>query len=467
MSLKNLVILMTVGIFVIVVAGCGTGNKPTSSDSAQVSLQNAGKAIPTDAVINSATIHIYVSETDAQSVSVHAVTSEWDESTITWSSFAGAYSSETIGTFEFTEPGWYTLDVTSQVEGWFDESIENFGFYLQYGGEGDVNTTIASSEADENSPYLEICYTVHEGDTCEDMETAGDATIFSSDTEVNYGDSPDLIVGGSSDQETERSALIKFEFSTEVRHVSLGGQVFNDANADGTIDEGELGMEGITVNLYDCDNSLLATTVTDADGMYLFESLMSGDYMIEFEAPEGYLFSAPENGLTECMTLLPGDENLAINAGLFAYDGCTYGKGYWKNHAGFGPQNDELSKLLPIWLGANDGEKSLAVTDAQTAYDILTQHVYGHPKNGITKLYAHLLTAKLNIVNSSNPEDINDVMAEADAFLAEYDWNDWDMLDKDQQQMVNQWKGHLEDYNEGLIGPGQCGDDEDEYESGD
>ena len=173
------------------------------------------------------------------------------------------------------------------------------------------------------------------------------------------------------------------------------------------------------------------------------------------------------SGMTECFTLNPGDSALSWDAGLFAFEGCTYGKGYWKNHTGFGPQEDVVSPLLPIWLGNDDGSRSLAVTDAQIAFDVLQQHEYGHPSNGITKLYAHLLTAKLNIASFANPADIFEAVEDADDFLAEYDWQDWDSLSKDQQKMVSKWKGKLEEYNEGEIGPGHCDEDDDDEEDDD
>jgi len=38
--------------------------------------------------------------------------------------------------------------------------------------------------------------------------------------------------------------------------------------------------------------------------------------------------------------------------------GCTRTIGYWKTHAGFGPQADGLSAHLPIWLGTPGGASS-------------------------------------------------------------------------------------------------------------
>lgn len=137
-------------------------------------------------------------------------------------------------------------------------------------------------------------------------------------------------------------------------------------------------------------------------------------------------------------------------------DGCTHGLGYWKNHAGFGPQTDFVSMLLPLWLGAQGGKKSIAVRTTEIAVDILKMRTDGHPSNGITKLYAQLLAAKLNIANGANGTDIFDVIDEADVFLAEHDWNDWKKLSCEENKIIKEWKNKLSDYNSGKTGPGNC-----------
>jgi hypothetical protein len=144
-------------------------------------------------------------------------------------------------------------------------------------------------------------------------------------------------------------------------------------------------------------------------------------------------------------------------------EGCTYGKGFWKNHAGMGPQEDLVTDLLPIWLGNSDGDYSLGVETAEMAYNVLQQHEYGHPSNGITRLYAHLLAAKLNIANGASDDDIGDVITDADNFLAGHDWESWNDLGHEDRQTINGWKDMLEDFNEGIIGPGSCDSMDDSY----
>jgi hypothetical protein len=52
------------------------------------------------------------------------------------------------------------------------------------------------------------------------------------------------------------------------------------------------------------------------------------------------------------------------------------------------------------------------------------------------------------------------VIAAADAFLANNNAGDWDSLTKAEQQIVLGWVEQLDSYNNGLIGPGHCDEEE-------
>jgi hypothetical protein len=254
----------------------------------------------------------------------------------------------------------------------------------------------------------------------------------------------------------------------------IGDYVWFDENRNGCQDADEMGVAGVEVNLWiGCEPvEIIATTTTDADGGYLFCDLEPGDYTVQFIAPDGYEFceqyaagcgmesdsNAGLDGITDCVTIVDQDD-LTIDAGLCmppVEEGCSYTIGYWKNHAGFGPQADVVTPLLPITLGDAGGDKSLEVTDAGMAVDLLSQHVYGKPGNGITKLYAQMLGAKLNVANGASDGDIADALAAADAFLADHDYTDWKKITKSEQKMVLAWKSTFDSYNNGLIGPGHC-----------
>ncbi len=141
--------------------------------------------------------------------------------------------------------------------------------------------------------------------------------------------------------------------------------------------------------------------------------------------------------------------------------GCTYTIGYWKNHDGTKKnQVDMITSLIEeadgtIWLGASNGAKSVAVTDASQAGNLLSMENQ-EASNGIVKLYAQLLAAKLNILNGACSCAIHNTIAAADDFLSDHSASDWSCLTMEDQQVVLDWKTILDDYNNGVIGPGHC-----------
>ena len=71
---------------------------------------------------------------------------------------------------------------------------------------------------------------------------------------------------------------------------SIGDRVWIDADADGLQDPGEAGMQSVSVSLYrDANNdgvyeTLVATTTTNAAGMYVFDGLTPDDYRVVVNA---------------------------------------------------------------------------------------------------------------------------------------------------------------------------------------
>lgn len=74
----------------------------------------------------------------------------------------------------------------------------------------------------------------------------------------------------------------------------IGNQVFRDVNGDGInrAGDGDVGIPGVTVELYDAFNNLVATRVTDADGVYRFGVDASADWVVKVIRPAGLLFTA-------------------------------------------------------------------------------------------------------------------------------------------------------------------------------
>ncbi|HEX2916673.1 MAG TPA: SdrD B-like domain-containing protein [Chloroflexia bacterium] len=82
---------------------------------------------------------------------------------------------------------------------------------------------------------------------------------------------------------------------------SIKGNVFVDANADGTLQNTENGLGGVTITLLDSNGKVVATTQTAADGSYSFTNVPSGNYTLVESQPNGYGSSTP-NSLNVTLT---------------------------------------------------------------------------------------------------------------------------------------------------------------------
>jgi len=472
--LHSVLLVMAVALMI---AGCQNDSAPIVADNSPspADFGPANLVLPPGATLTSANFYVYVEETPGEPVNIHRITAAWDELTVTWNSFAAAYALDIYGSFTPADPGWYATDVTALVAEWMDGTYDNYGLLLDQVEKNYPRTFYTSREAAENNPYLEFCYEYDGDEYCENIVAMADAYIHEANPDWSAGPTEYLNTGWLDETDLEKQAMLLFEMPTiEPELAAIGDFVWHDMDMDGIQDEGEPGIEGVTVELYNCRDEYLDEMMTDANGMYLFDELMAGDYYVKFMLPMGYVFTMqdagmddaldsdadPTTGMTVCTTLDEGETDLTWDAGMYMppMEGCTHTIGYWKTHAGFGPQDDVVSQYLPIWLGTDGGDKSVPVTTAAIAVDVLKMKTYGHPSNGITKLYAQLLGAKLSIADGASPDDVSDIIDMADEFLAMYDYTDWNMLEMEDLNMVNSWKDMLDDYNNGIIGPGHCDD---------
>jgi protocatechuate 3,4-dioxygenase beta subunit len=113
---------------------------------------------------------------------------------------------------------------------------------------------------------------------------------------------------------------------------SIGDRVWEDSNGNGVQDNGESGIAGVTVNLRNClTGEVLATTTTDAQGLYTFDGLKPGQYDVQFSTPNGFMITrqdaaaatdstdsdAGASGITGCYTLASGDHVTTVDAGFY------------------------------------------------------------------------------------------------------------------------------------------------------
>ncbi len=184
-------------------------------------------------------------------------------------------------------------------------------------------------------------------------------------------------------------------------------------------------------------------------GSFTFSASGSEAYTKTFTCDEDD--GAHNNTATIRETGQSDDASVAVTC-----SGCTLTIGYWKTHNGLSSSlglRDLVTALLPISLGSGGG-KTVIVTTATQATSILSKE--GDASNGINKLYAQLLGAKLNIKNGANGSAVASVIAAADAFLVSKNAADWNSLPTSQKNTVLSWVVALDNYNNGLTGPGHC-----------
>ena len=117
-----------------------------------------------------------------------------------------------------------------------------------------------------------------------------------------------------------------------VKPASVGDYTWMDVNRDGLQDADEPALPGVTVTLTRADGSAVtdasgnpvAAVTTDANGKYVFENLLPGDYKVSFQAPAGYEATTSEagddraadsNGASASVTLVQGQTDDTIDFG--------------------------------------------------------------------------------------------------------------------------------------------------------
>lgn len=99
---------------------------------------------------------------------------------------------------------------------------------------------------------------------------------------------------------------------------SIGGYVYQDADADGIFDAGEQGLSSWTVEFYRWEGSnwaLYDTSITDSGGYYVLKYLPSGSYRVQVVLQSGWALTYPQNGTYE-ISLAQGRDILDKNFGV-------------------------------------------------------------------------------------------------------------------------------------------------------
>ncbi|MBC3789826.1 putative repeat protein (TIGR01451 family)/gliding motility-associated-like protein [Spirosoma sp. LMG 31447] len=112
---------------------------------------------------------------------------------------------------------------------------------------------------------------------------------------------------------------------------SLGNYVFVDTNKNGKQDDGATGIDGVTVYLYDeTGTRQLGSTVTAGGGLYTFDRLTDGQYIVRFMNPPGYQLTVSNaSGVTDD---LDSDAGLNGFTGVYTIDTSQPGSSIARNN---------------------------------------------------------------------------------------------------------------------------------------
>ena len=165
---------------------------------------------------------------------------------------------------------------------------------------------------------------------------------------------------------------------------TIGDLAWLDSDGDGLRDAGEPGLKGITVSLYEADDTFLNSTTTAADGTYSFGGLAASEYYLIFSTPPtGFGLSLqtvgandaidsdpdPSTGKTANIDVTPGVVNSSIDAGFMATGVGDY---VWLDANEDGLQTGDESGVpgitVELRLSSNNSLVATKTTDANGAY---------------------------------------------------------------------------------------------------
>lgn len=143
---------------------------------------------------------------------------------------------------------------------------------------------------------------------------------------------------------------------------SFSGLAWDDSNGNHLHDEGEPGLEGLQVNLYNGNEAFIASTTTDANGNYEFSRVPANwDLLVEVVGPSGRILVSqdqgnndnqdsdidPTTGWSEVFTLTTGNVQSGPDAG-FVLPATIAGKVYNDTNQNGEFDSDELG--LASWF---------------------------------------------------------------------------------------------------------------------
>ena len=143
----------------------------------------------------------------------------------------------------------------------------------------------------------------------------------------------------------------------------IQGTVFNDGNGNGVQDNGEPGIQGIFLYLYNSAGTRIATATTDSNGNYQFPNLCAGSYSVQIATPAGYSNTTP---VSVPVPNLPYNGAGTANFGLKTLCLASIGGTVWNDVDGDGKQDNGELGMSGVTVTLEDSTGTTTITSATT-----------------------------------------------------------------------------------------------------
>jgi streptogramin lyase len=150
---------------------------------------------------------------------------------------------------------------------------------------------------------------------------------------------------------------------------SASGEVFNDLNGNGSLDAGDPGLPGWTVDLYDANGNLVAAQTTDKNGDFNFGGLAPGTYTAVEVIQAGWTQTAPPSPGTFTFSVTAGGTVTGLDFGDF--QGATISGQVFNDPTGsgsFAPGDPGLMGWTIDLLDSHGNIIATTTTDANGDY---------------------------------------------------------------------------------------------------
>ncbi len=160
-------------------------------------------------------------------------------------------------------------------------------------------------------------------------DAAGSTDANDSDANPTTGRTPTVTLAAGEFNPSLDAGIVRPTINSGLG--SIGNYVWNDTNNNGIQDPTEIGVSNVLVTLYDVNGNALGTTVTNAQGNYIFNGLPAGQYQVGFSNLPADYVASPQNqgtndandsdvtaatGRTQIISLATGENNTTLDLGI-------------------------------------------------------------------------------------------------------------------------------------------------------